>query len=218
MNFKLVSFLICPYVQRAVITLKFKQVPFAIEYIDLKDKPEWFLKLSPLGKVPILIIDGGKEVIFESTVINELLDELNPPVTLSQDPIKKAKERAWIMFADSIFSDLRALLAPLDMDDKLEALMNRLEKLNDVISDSGFFKKEGFSIIDSAYAPAFFRFQYIEAIANSPKFMKLKKVRRWGDNLINQDYVKNSVHVDFEVEFKKYIAQNNPDIKFISNC
>src|SRR3954471_2724596 len=102
MQFKLVSFPICPYVQRAVITLKFKKVPFEIEYIDLKNKPEWFLKLSPLGKVPILIIDNGKEVIFESTVINELLDEVTPPATLSKDPVIKAKERAWIIFADTL--------------------------------------------------------------------------------------------------------------------
>ncbi len=69
---KLISFKICPYVQRSVITLKEKNVDFDIEYIDLANKPEWFLKISPLGRVPVLQV--GEEVLFESAVINEYLD------------------------------------------------------------------------------------------------------------------------------------------------
>ncbi len=74
--YKLVSFDVCPYVQRSVITLQEKGVPYEIEYIDLNNKPEWFMQLSPLGKVPILIVEDT--VIFESSTINEYLDEIAP--------------------------------------------------------------------------------------------------------------------------------------------
>ena len=46
----LVSHLLCPYVQRAVILLTEKNIPFERIDVDLANKPDWFLKLSPLGK------------------------------------------------------------------------------------------------------------------------------------------------------------------------
>ena len=49
----LISFNLCPYVQRSVITLEEKGVPYDIEYVDLYAKPDWFLKISPFGKVKV---------------------------------------------------------------------------------------------------------------------------------------------------------------------
>ena len=56
------------------ITLEYKGIDYDIEYIDLANPPEWFLAISPLKKVPLLIVDGT--VIFESAVINEYIDEV----------------------------------------------------------------------------------------------------------------------------------------------
>jgi glutathione S-transferase len=215
MNFKLVSFVICPYVQRAIITLKFKNVLFDIEYIDLKNKPEWFIKLSPLGKVPILIIDNSK-VIFESTVINELLDELNPPITLSADPIEKAHERAWIIFSDTLLSDLHQGLAS-EGTKYFDRLISKLEILENIISDKGYFKASGFSIVDSAYAPIFFRMQYIGQLSNHPQLRNLPKVYKWYNNLLKQDFIKDSINSDFEMTFKQYVLSRNPELEFIHN-
>lgn len=53
---KLISHKLCPYVQRAVIALLEKGVPFERIDIDLAHKPDWFLKISPLGKVPVLVV------------------------------------------------------------------------------------------------------------------------------------------------------------------
>lgn len=211
MKIKLVSFAICPYVQRAAITLKYKNVPFDIEYIDLANKPEWFLKLSPLGKVPILVINDS-DVIFESAVINELLDELILPSTLSKDPIAKAKERAWIAFADSLFTDLRELTFGKELKEVKEAIINKLTRLEAVISDAGFFKKEGFSIIDSSYAPLFMRMQYIEGLTDGKAFRSNEKVVKWYQNLLSQDYVKQSVREDFETLFRGFMQKKNPNL------
>ena len=51
-GFRLVSHHLCPYVQRVAIVLREKGVAFERIWIDLANKPEWFLKLSPLDKVP----------------------------------------------------------------------------------------------------------------------------------------------------------------------
>ena len=54
MELELISFKLCPFVQRSIIVLKHKQIPFNITYIDLADPPVWFRDISPFGKVPIL--------------------------------------------------------------------------------------------------------------------------------------------------------------------
>ena len=71
-SLKLISHKLCPYVQRAVIALKEKGVPFERVDIDLANKPDWFLKVSPLGKTPVLLV--GDHAIFESAVILEYLE------------------------------------------------------------------------------------------------------------------------------------------------
>ena len=70
---KLVSHKLCPYVQRAVIALAEKGVPFERIDVDLANKPDWFLKVSPLGKTPVLLV--GDTAIFESAVILEYLED-----------------------------------------------------------------------------------------------------------------------------------------------
>ena len=103
---KLVSFVICPFVQRSLITLLYKKQPYEIEYIDLENKPDWFLAKVPTGKVPALFL--GDDVLFESAAINEYLDETTPNQIMSSEPIEKAKARGKIAFADQlIFNQFR---------------------------------------------------------------------------------------------------------------
>lgn len=215
MNIKLISYVVCPYVQKAIITLKYKGADFDVEYIDLKNKPDWFVKISPMGKVPVLILEQN-EIIFESSVINELLDEIVGEKTLSNDPIKRAKERAWIAYADYLFSDMYAFINSPDTEVHGNKLIDKLEKVSDVISDTGFFKDTGFSIIDSSYAPCLFRMMKFQFFHESPRLMKMKKIRRWIENLLEQECVINSVREDFDLEFSKYVANGNKNLQLYS--
>ncbi|MBL1241713.1 MAG: glutathione S-transferase family protein, partial [OCS116 cluster bacterium] len=52
----LISHTLCPFVQRAAISLAEKGIEYERKDIDLGNKPDWFLKISPLGKVPLLIV------------------------------------------------------------------------------------------------------------------------------------------------------------------
>jgi glutathione S-transferase len=53
---KLISFDLCPYVQRAAIAMRELEIPYEIEYINIMNKPAWFLAISPRGKVPVLLV------------------------------------------------------------------------------------------------------------------------------------------------------------------
>jgi glutathione S-transferase len=106
----LVSHLLCPYVQRAASALREKGVPFERVVIDLVDKPDWFVKISPLGKVPLLRVprpEGGESILFESNVICEYIEETQPgPRLHPEDALQRAEHRAWMEFGSAILSDL----------------------------------------------------------------------------------------------------------------
>ena len=106
---QLISFKLCPFVQRSVIVLQEKGVEYDIEYIDINNPPDWFKAISPLGKVPVLRV--GETVVFESAVIMEYLDEVNPPSLHPAEPLRKAQNRAWIEFASSLFMSLHGLVS-----------------------------------------------------------------------------------------------------------
>src|SRR6476659_7530869 len=104
---KLISHKLCPYVQRAVIALTEKGVPFERRDIDLASKPDWFLRVSPLGKTPVLVV--GEVPIFESAVILEYLEETQPQPLHPADPLARAEHRAWIEFGSAILNDIWSL-------------------------------------------------------------------------------------------------------------
>lgn len=72
---KIVSFKICPFVQFVTALLEAKTIPYNIVYISLRNKPQWFLDISPNTKVPVLITESGT-ALFESDAIVEHLDEM----------------------------------------------------------------------------------------------------------------------------------------------
>jgi glutathione S-transferase len=93
---KLISHTLCLYVQRAVIALTEKGVPFERIDNDLANKSDGFLAISPLGKTSVLQV--GDRAIFESAVILEYLEETQPRPLHPADPLTRAKRRAWIEF------------------------------------------------------------------------------------------------------------------------
>jgi glutathione S-transferase len=164
----LISFDVCPYVERSRITLEEKGVDYDITFIDLSDKPDWFLEMSPRGKVPVLEIDG--EPIFESAVINEALEELYPsPRMLPEDPIERARARAWIAYNDDVLMPATATLWFSDSDDEInqarETLLEAFERVERALGarDGEFFLGDTFSLVDSTYAPVFNRWPIAEA-------------------------------------------------------
>src|SRR5687768_5695205 len=96
-KFLLCSFKTCPWVQRAAIVLRAKEIPYEIVYIDRDNRPAWFLAVSPHAKVPVLQIDD-KEALFESNAIAEYLEEVAAPRLHPEDPVLRARNRAWTDF------------------------------------------------------------------------------------------------------------------------
>jgi glutathione S-transferase len=168
---KLVSFDLCPYVERSRIVLLEKGVPHEVEFIDLANKPPWFLAISPMGRVPVLIVDDRP--IFESMIINELLEDLYPrPALFPGDPLGRAEARAWIVFANDVVmpGSVAAMMALAggstgdELSRPLATLQDAFAKLERQVARGGgpFFMGSAFTLVDAAYAPFFRRWREAE--------------------------------------------------------
>jgi len=199
MSLHLISFKTCPFVQRAVITLKHKNIDFDISYIDLTDPPDWFLELSPLGKVPVLKVDD--EVLFESAVINEYLDEITGGDLQPRDPLARAKNRAWIEFASNMIGNLYMMKMSKDEEHYnkyRDALVGQFQRVEKRLGDGPWFNGEDFSLADTAFAPLFRQ----NSVANNqlsvidPAIMP--RVNAWAQRLLALPEVRDSVVDEFE--------------------
>lgn len=206
---ELVSFKLCPFVQRSVIVMKEKGVDYDITYINLKEPPAWFKEISPLGKVPLLKV--GDTVLFESAVIMEYLDEVNPPSLHPANPLPKAQNRAWNEFASTLLeSQFRMVFAAKDeeaCDAAEQELKNKLALLESIIQGS-YFNGEEFSLSDAAYAPFFMRLNLLEQWHPMGLIDELPKVKAWSNNLLQRDSIKDSVVEGFAELYRGFIGGN----------
>lgn len=195
---ELISFKLCPFVQRAVIVLKKKVVDFDITYIDLSNPPEWFKEISPLGQVPVLKVttDQGTEVLFESSVIQEYVDEITPPSLQPNDPLIKAKNRAWISFGADILFAMHGFITHPDQlvcEEKEGVIRQKLKQLEAAHSGGDFFNGETFNLIDAAYAPMLMRMSFIKQLCGSNLLSDTPKLAHWSECLMALPCVKESV-------------------------
>jgi glutathione S-transferase len=165
---KLISHRLCPYVQRAVIALTEKAVPFERIDIDLANKPDWFLAISPLGKTPVLVVDGD-HAIFESAVILEYLEETQAKPLHPADPLRRAEHRAWIEFGSAVLNDIAGFYAAPDeaaFEAKAAQLEARFARLETRVAAAPWFDGEAFSLVDAVFGPVFRYFDVFDTIGD----------------------------------------------------
>ncbi len=191
---RLISFKLCPFVQKAVLTLLQKQVEFNIEYIDLDNPPEWFPALSPLGRVPVLQV--GDEVLFESSVIVEYLDEVNPPSLHPDDPLRKAQNRSWIEFGNECLMNGFQLVMADDeaaWHEQNDALLGKLDRLERQLGDGPWFNGEDLALVDLCYIPLFQRLGYCHEACPGPfDEERHPKLHAWRERLMALPLVRES--------------------------
>ncbi len=92
------------YSSKTKVVLEEKCLSYRVERVRIGDvwkKTPEVLAKNPLGKVPW--IDDGDTRVYDSTVINEYLDERYPePRLLPDDPLQRARVRALENYGDEI--------------------------------------------------------------------------------------------------------------------
>jgi len=209
-KFKLISFPICPYVQRAMIILKEKNIPFDVEYINLMEPPVWFHDISPLGKVPVLLVD--EKPLFESMVICDYLDEITEGSLYPEEIFEKAQNRSWIEFGNDILSTAFDFLRTDDQKKFnlcIETLTDRFEILEEEFTNGDYFNGADFSIIDAVYAPIFRYHKRIEEYKDYGIFDDAPSVKAWGERLLQRPSVINSIPDNYNEALKKFLTNQN---------
>lgn len=211
----LISHKLCPYVQRARIVLAEKQIPHTIEFIDLGNKPPWFDEVSPLGKVPVLLVDG--KPVFESSVIAEYLDEVSPGSLLPDEPLSRARARGWVEFASATLANIARLYRAPDessFDSATCDLRDRFAAVELQVGDLWFFGDK-FTLVDAAFGPVFRYFEVIERFGDFGLFDSTPNVYAWRAALSHRASVRDAVVPDYAERLLQFFLQLDSELSAI---
>ncbi len=210
---KLISHQLCPYVQRAVIALTEKVVPFERIDIDLANKPDWFLAISPLGKTPVLVV--GDHAIFESAVILEYLEETQAYPLHPADALARAEHRSWIEFGSAVLNDIAGLYSAADeaaLKAKAAQLEARFARLEARIMAAPWFDGENFSLVDAVFGPVFRYFDVFDEIGDFGILTGKAKLARWRVALAARPSVKSAVSPDYPALLRDFLDRRRSHI------
>jgi len=212
----LISHYLCPYVQRASIVLAEKGVAFERRYIDLAAKPDWFLRISPLGKVPLLAIpQAGRDdaILFESTVICEYLEETQAGAPLHPaDPLTRARHRGWMEFGSSMLADLWIYETTMDAEQfeaRRQTLAAKFATLEHELGDGPYFAGEHFRMVDAVFAPVFRYFELFESLFDSGIFDGKPRVNAWRKALAARPSVVEAVTADYRERLMAFLHRHD---------
>jgi glutathione S-transferase len=207
---KLISHKLCPYVQRAVIALTEKGVAFERIDIDLANKPDWFLAISPLGRTPVLLV--GDVPIFESAVILEYIEETEPEPLHPGDALSRAEHRGWIEYGSAVLNDIAGLYAAPDeaaFKTKAAQLEQRFARLETRVAAMPWFDGESFSLVDAVFGPVFRYFDVFDAIGDFGILAGKPKLARWRKSLAERPSVQAAVSADYPALLRDFLQRRN---------
>jgi glutathione S-transferase len=205
-DLKLISHKLCPYVQRAVIALTEKGVPFERIDIDLANKPDWFLKVSPLGKTPVLLV--GDHAIFESAVILEYLEETQANPLHPADALRRAEHRSWIEFGSAVLNDIAGLYSAADesaFKAKAAQFEPRFARLEARLAAAPWFDGESFSLVDAVFGPVFRYFDVFDTIGDFGILAGKPKLVRWRAALAARPSIRSAVSADYPALLRDFL-------------
>lgn len=205
----LVSHVLCPYVQRAVIVLSEKQIAHRRTYIDLADKPDWFKELSPLGRVPVLQV--GTDTVFESQVIAEYLDETTPDSLHPCDPLEKARHRSWIEFGSETLNAIGALYNAPDaksFEMKRQVLKAKFDRIDLEVSGP-YFDGPSFRLIDGVWGTIFRYLDVFDTITDLGLLEHAPSVRAWRENLATRPSIVGAAPADYSDRLTAFLRRRN---------
>ena len=175
-----------------------KGIDFEVNEVDLSNKSEEFLNVSPYGKVPVLRVNGTS--LYESNIVNEYLDEVyHSPKLMPENPEERASVRSWMAFADDYFfpSVYRVRMGPQREYPQVQ-IEEAKEKLDDVLSrlDQQLEAKQylvgKYTLADIAHAGNFHRLREMAESGDVP-LHKYPNVAAWMERVENRESYKASV-------------------------
>jgi glutathione S-transferase len=189
---------LCPFAMRARLVLAEKALPVSEIELDPRRMPARFLKLSPNGKVPLLL--HNEQPVWEAAVIGEYLEEVFPePPLLPKSPHARAKARAWVNFADTrLYAKTETLLHSPDpgvhvrigalLADELRVLEARA--LADPARDGPYWLGAEFTLADLAFYPWFEQLSVLERFRGFRAPAECRTLFAWRDAVAAREAIR----------------------------
>jgi RNA polymerase-associated protein len=165
---KLYNYPDCPFCQKVRVVLAEKDLEYEEHLVDLRkqdQKTPEFLALNPYGKVPVLVDD--ETVVYDSTIINEYLEDEYPHPSLlpaPEDSAGRARVRLLEDYCDNSFIPPTTVLLAQALKPEGERDEQRVEQARDELRRCLYFLREHldghqflvgdeFTLADAAFAP-----------------------------------------------------------------
>ncbi len=169
------------------IALSEKRIAWEPIHVNLRaneHKAPEFLALNPYGKVPVLLDEGA--IIYESTVVNEYLEERFPNSPLMpRDPLGRAEVRLWEDYGDNAFLGPAEgifihnkgwrTFEPARLQQMRQQIQDALTRLEKHLAGKQFLVRDTFTLADICFAPRITMLDQLGAPLN-PAY---KNVRAW---------------------------------------
>ncbi|GFN75173.1 glutathione s-transferase omega-1 [Plakobranchus ocellatus] len=169
---RLYSMRFCPFAHRTRLVLHHKNIPHEVVNVNLKDKPDWFLALNPLGNAPVLQIDD--KIVVESTATSEWLDDVYPENRLQpSDPYRRAWDRVLLEYMGKLTNGFYSAAGSpaAELQGKLDEIMKHFQFFEDKLRERGegpFFGGSKPCMFDFFFWPTFERYPALAILQDSP--------------------------------------------------
>jgi len=200
----------CPFAERARLVLAAKGIEYECVNINLKDKPEWFLEINPLGKVPTIEMSDGK-VIYESAICCEFLEDMYPEKAplFPKDSFSKHKQRLLVEVLGNkiIPAFYKSRTGGPEEQQELDKQLTEFEK---ELGDKKFVGGDNPSMADYLMWP------WIERLYMLDDLSKFPVLSAWCAAMTNLAAVKEcSYPVEWHKKFVELYREGNPDSQLV---
>ena len=173
-KYLLVSFKTCPWVQRAAIVLREKNIPFEFRHIEPDNRPDWFLAISPHKKVPVL------------RAINRAWTDYVPTFASSVTATGYAEDETAYKAAAG----------------KIPGAFERLELALEKQGAGPFFNGTKYSLVDAAYAPFLQRYVFLDRVKPLGIIEKFPRLKAWAETLMKRSSTHSFPEGEFEAMYR----------------
>lgn len=212
--------ILSPYVTRVALAARAKGFKYEIKLPDGIKSPA-YLKLNPLGKIPVLI--DGKAVVYESPVIVDYLEAKSRAKRLLPSAAKAAAQVRLVGAvaaeyvqgpAVKLFRLKRGTATePVDVTATLAAFNQGLDALEKIMPKGKFACGAKFSMADCYVAPAMiFAYAICEMYSLGDFLAARPKVKRYCA-AIKKDKIAKPVLEDMEAMMRQAMAGQLPPMK-----
>lgn len=215
---------LCPFVERALLAFRAKQVKHQFCGVDLTEKNKWHKDING-GLVPFIELPDGKFVI-ESTGVAEWVQDfssdgvnLYPGDQLNKDRIKEAVESLFKIVINIILSVFKKEERVGDGPKHYIEAFNHLNEELEKSQTKYFLHQDHETMADLMTFPFVHRALLVKGTSLKEKyydqldFTKLEKLTDWYDTIYNKYKDVTALQEDFKEHLEKNIEADGPKVQ-----